>query len=60
MTSRQMNEIQILLEAYQDIFSKGETDIDFKNTLNHRIHLLDEEPLKQREQGEFRQLCLKR
>lgn len=35
MTSRQMNEIQNLLEAYQDIFSKGETDIDFKNTLNH-------------------------
>ena len=60
MTSRQMNEIQNLLEAYQDIFSKGETDIDFKNKLNHRIHLLDEKPLKQREQGELRQLCLKR
>ena len=30
MTSWQMNEIQNLLEAYQDIFSKGETDIDFQ------------------------------
>lgn len=42
MTS-QMNEIQNLLEAHQDIFSKGETDIGFNNTVIHRIDLLDEE-----------------
>ena len=41
-----MNEIQNLLEAYQDIFSKGETDIVFNNTVKHRIDLVYEEPLK--------------
>lgn len=54
-----MNEIQNLLEAYQDIFSKGETDIVFNNTVKHRIDLVYEEPLK-KNQGEFRHLCLKR
>ena len=43
-----MNEIQNLLEAYQDIFSKGETDIGFNNTVKHRKDLLDEKPYKQR------------
>ena len=48
MTSSQMSEIQNLLETYQDIFSKRETDIGFNNTIKHRIELLDEEPFKQR------------
>lgn len=55
-----MNEIQNLLEAYQDMFSKGETDIVFNNTVKHRIDLVYEKPLKKKNQGEFRHLCLKR
>ena len=58
MTSIHLNEIQNLLEAYQHIFSKGETDLGF-NKHSNRIDLLDEEH-SNREQGEFHQLCLMR
>ena len=43
-----MNEIQNLLEAYQDIISKGETDVVFNNTVKHRIDFKYETHLKKK------------
>lgn len=44
----QQQEVMTLLKEYQDIFSKGETDIGFNDSVKHRIELIDEIPFKQR------------
>lgn len=44
----QQQKVMTLLKEYQDIFSKGETDIGFNDLVKHRIELIDETPFKQR------------
>lgn len=44
----QQQKVMTLLKEYQDIFSKGETDIGFNDLVKHRIELIDETPFQQR------------
>ncbi|OOY33726.1 hypothetical protein BOV88_13735 [Solemya velum gill symbiont] len=49
MTSEeQWDRARNLLKSYEDLFSKGDTDIGHYKNITHKIHLIDETPFKQR------------
>ena len=48
LTETQIKEVRDLVNKYEDVFSKSETDIGHYSGVTHKINLTDETPFKQR------------
>lgn len=48
LSEEQWDRARNLLKSYEDLFSKGDTDIGHYKNITHKIHLIDETPFKQR------------